>query len=183
MTSRLHGAPTKGKLGLSASGCKGSSVELGPIWATPGCVRPGGVQPHIRGSRGKRCLASLHSRRNKSSHRERGGLVTDLRPHPFFLSSSSCPSLPSLISSSFCPRPSSSFPLLLSRSPLPPPLPLLSASCHPPHLFLLSSCPPHLLVPPFLCVGCCLLVLPVCCVFCAASCVLCVVSCVLFVVC
>ena len=72
MTSRLHGTPTKGKVGLSASDCKGSSVELGPVWATPGCVRTGRVQPHIRGSRGKRCLAFLHSRRNKSSHRERG---------------------------------------------------------------------------------------------------------------
>ena len=116
MTSRLHGTPTKGKVGLSASGCKGSSVELGPVWATPGCVRPGGVQPHIRRSRGKRCLASLHSRRNKSSHRERGGwsptfVRTPSSSPPLFLSSSS-PLPPVFL------LPSSSYP------PLPLPLPL-----------------------------------------------------------
>ena len=171
MTSRLHGAPTKGKVGLSASGCKGSSVELGPVWATPGCVRPGGVQPHIRRSRGKRCLASLHSRRNKSSHRERGGwsptfVRTPSSSPPLFLPSSSplpplipsplppfSPPPPPLLISSSSPTPlspSSPPPHLFPRLLFPPPLPRLPSFCLPPLLFILSSSssPPVLSVSP-----------------------------------
>ena len=151
MTSRLHGTPTKGKVGLSASGCKGSSVELGPVWATPGCVRPGGVQPHIRGSRGKRCLASLHSRRNKSSHRERGGWSPTFVRTP----SSSPPLLVLLLIHS------SSSPLPSLLHPLPPLPPLLCFLPSPPSMFLHP--PPHLLFLPFLCVVC---LLPFCCVVC-----------------
>ena len=59
--------------------------------------------PHQRFAREEVLGISSLATKHILTSRE-GGLATDLRPLPFFLSSYSCPSVPFIISSSFCPR-------------------------------------------------------------------------------